>query len=551
MRLAHTLLYLGFMSPTRSLLFMLLAGSSALACSSAPDESVGQAEDQALSGRAACAFKRGDKPSTTLPNAKVPSGTVDKIVVLMQENRSFDHYFGQLNAYLAKKVRNDARLQAEYSGWQVDGAQASGQDDGKGGKLSGHHAPELCHADTNHEWYGAHEEFNGGKNDGFFLANNHKSELGLDDSLTSGQRALDWYDDRDLPFYYDVATTFGIGDRYFSSLLGPTFPNRDFLYSATSKGLTYNWTGLQARDNAHVPFRAPYDDDNESSERLIFDRLQKAGISWDIYTDGRVSVDLPGPFPEISSLMKLKVGVSTAVGDGIGPHGHWGWGTIFKFHSMNEFYDDAKHGRLPHVAFVDPNLTGGSSQANDEHPPSNIQAGEDYVSRVTHALMDGKDWNHTALFVTWDENGGIYDHVTPPKACAPDGNKPVFHGSEDTEYAKDHPGDGFDRYGFRVPVLVISPWVKAHHVSHVTYDHTSILRFIETRFDLPALSSRDANAENMTDFFDFSRPTYPARDDGKGWYEGRPQLKASGMAQGGDAAKQRVTDCANKYTHGK
>ncbi len=539
------------MSTTRSLLFMFAASTSALACSSAPGEAEGQTGDEAFTARSACSFQRGDKASKTLPGASVPAGTVDKVVVLMQENRSFDHYFGQLNAYVAKKLKEKPELRAAYPAWHVDGAEASGQDDGKGGKLHGAHAPELCHADTNHEWYGAHEEYNDGKLDGFFLANNHQSELGLPDALTSGQRALDWYDDRDLPYYYDVATTFGIGDRYFSSLLGPTFPNRDFLYSATSRGITYNWTGLEARDSAHVPFRQSYDNDNESTERLIFDRLEKAGISWAIYTDGHVTADLPGPFPKISPAVTLKVGVSTAIGDGIGIHGHWGWHTIFKFHSMDDFYEDAKNGKLPHVAFVDPNLTGGASQSNDEHPPSNIQLGEDYVARVASALMNGKDWNHSALFVTWDENGGIYDHVAPPKACPPDGSKPKFHTTEDIAFDKEHPGDGFDRYGFRVPVLVISPWSRAHHVSHATYDHTSILRFIETRFDLPALSARDANADNMVDFFDFSRPTFPAKDDGKGWAEGRPHLAATGMVRDGDKANQRVRACADKYTHGK
>jgi phospholipase C len=281
------------------------------------------------------------------------------------------------------------------------------------------------------------------------------------------------------------------------------------------------------------------------------DRLQKHGVSWAIYTDGHVGVNLPGPLPNISTEFTLKVGVSTAIGDGIALHGHWGWGTLFKFKSMDDFYEDAKNGKLPHVAFVDPNLTGGASQSNDEHPPSNVQPGEDFVAHVTDAVMQGKDWNHTALFVTWDENGGIYDHVAPPPACAPDDEKPRFHETEDVAYSKEHPNDGFDRYGFRVPILVVSPWAKAHHVSHVTYDHTSILRFIETRFDLPALSSRDANAENMVDFFDFSRPTYQAKDDSRGWAERRPRLVQSGMVQGGDAAKQRVKDCADKYTHGK
>ena len=479
MRLAHTLLYLGFMSPTRSLLFMLLAGSSALACSAAPDESVGQAEDQALSGRAACAFKRGDKPSKTLPSAKVPSGTVDKIVVLMQENRSFDHYFGQLNAYLAKKVRNDARLQAEYSGWHVDGAQASGQDDGKGGKLSGHHAPELCHADTNHEWYGAHEEFNGGKMNGFYQANQSFIEEGqptVDAALINGERALWWYDERDIPFYYSLASTFGIGDHYFSSVMGPTWPNRDYLYAATSRGMTTN-----KRPNlTNLDFPA--------HDTVIFHELQRRKVDWQIFVDGAL------PAPRMATF--LSPGTV-----------FWHYMLAGRVHGMGDFYERARNGTLPEVSFLDANIHE-DVDGNDEHPPGDIQNGQKFTSDIVHAMFGSPNWKDSVLFITYDENGGIYDHVVPPSACAPDEIAPEFSTDEDKAFDAANPGTGFGQLGFRVPVTVVSPFAKKGYVSHKTYDHTSITRFIETKFKMPALTARDANADAMLDFFDFENPPF-------------------------------------------
>ena len=138
----------------------------------------------------------------------------------------------------------------------------------------------------------------------------------------------------------------------------------------------------------------------------------------------------------------------------------------------------------------------------DEHPPANIQQGEQFAASVTEAVLTSPDWPHTALFITYDEHGGFYDHVPPPAACAPDAISPMLDPSDPSS---DFPAQ-FDRYGFRVPLLVVSPYVKPGFVSHVIYDHTSILRFIETRYDLPALTNRDANAAPLLDLFDFSRP---------------------------------------------
>jgi phospholipase C len=123
-----------------------------------------------------------------------------------------------------------------------------------------------------------------------------------------------------------------------------------------------------------------------------------------------------------------------------------------------------------------------------------------FLHDVVQAVMQSPQWPHAAVIITFDEHGGIYDHVQPPPACPPDDTAPML-GAGDTPAM-------FDRYGVRVPLLVISPYAKPHFVSHVTYDHTSILRFLEARFGMPSLTRRDANADPLFDMFDFSKPSF-------------------------------------------
>ncbi|MBP9112644.1 MAG: hypothetical protein KBF88_07525, partial [Polyangiaceae bacterium] len=384
--------------------YLQLAGSAAAVvflAQGCATEYVEETDDAYSADRAACRFKRGAKSEVTAGvGAKIPAGTVEKIVVLMQENRSFDHLFHNLNNYakrsdidLAKEIVQP--MKPDYSG--------EGRDQGP--FVEGQHAPHLCFGDTNHEWYAAHEQFNNGKMNGFWQTNQSKTELGLAPEHTLGARALWWYDERDIPFYYDLAATFGIGDKYFSSVLGPTFPNRDFLYGATSKGLTYNFspTPKHAKDLGDHPFQHMYDPDNPET---IFDALEAKGISWKVYSAvSKFGIDLP-----------IVAGVSSAIGSA-GPFTRWGVKSITHFKDIGDYYEDAKKGELPAVSFVDANLTGGAPPSNDDHPPGNIQDGEKFVATIVNTLMTGKDWKRSALFITWDENGGLYDHVTPPKAC--------------------------------------------------------------------------------------------------------------------------------------
>jgi phospholipase C len=274
-----------------------------------------------------------------------------------------------------------------------------------------------------------------------------------------------WYDERDLPLYYELGKTFAIADHYHCSVPGPTWPNRMFLYAATSFGETTN----------SLPDISPYPyPDNPAT---VLDELEPAGVSWLLYADGAP-------------------GAGTIYG--FAGRGRWGRTITAPF---SQFQSDAAAGTLPQVSFVDPNLNSelNKGAGTDEHPPGDIQSGQLFVSQVVQAVMQSPQWPHIALFITHDEHGGFYDHVAPPKACRPDATAPILAAGDTT-------AGGFDLYGVRVLLLAVSPYAKPGYTGHHVYDHTSITRFIEAKFKLPALTGRDANAEPPTDLFDFAGP---------------------------------------------
>jgi phospholipase C len=311
-------------------------------------------------------------------------------------------------------------------------------------------------------------QYDDGKMDGFYESNQgDKGEVIPDPAtdLRSGERAMTWYDEREIPYYYALAKAFGIGDHYFCSLLGPTWPNRMYLFAGTSFGLAGN---TFADVSAH-PF--------PQSDAVVLDELDKRHVDWKLYTGG-------GP-----------PGVATVLGVGLPTR----YGERSVLFTMDDFFRDAAEGKLPPVVYLDANFTKtGDPDSEDEHPPSNPQLGQRFTSKIVDALFKSPQWGKLAFFMTYDEHGGIYDHVPPPKACAPDAKPPEKNGQPLT--------GAFDRYGMRVPFLVVSPYAKRGYVSHGVYDHTSILRFIQAKHRLPALTARDANAAIPTDFFDFQSP---------------------------------------------
>jgi phospholipase C len=271
-----------------------------------------------------------------------------------------------------------------------------------------------------------------------------------------GPAAMGYWTGEDLPFYYSLARQFPIADRYFCSVMAQTYPNRRFLIAGTALGdVSTNATGISPKD-------AP--------NGTIFDRLDAHGITWKDYYPDAPSVALF--LPEWTENQK----------DGRVVH-------------IDQFMTDAASGNLPHVALVDP-YTNFSEENGD------ISVGEAYAARIIDAVLHSPAWSKTALIWTYDEHGGWYDHVPPVPAVRPDNVPPEI------TVPPDQPG-AYDYTGFRVPMAMISPWAKKDYVSHVVHDHTSILKFIETKWNLPALTYRDANASNLHDFFDFGASRAP------------------------------------------
>jgi len=389
-----------------------------------------------------CPFAAGTLPAATLP-AGTPHGAqlpLDTIVVLMQENRSFDHYFGKLHA--------EGKPQSEG-----EPKKASNPDPAGGAPIRAFHQKHYCEvADLDHSWNGTHREWDGGAMDGFTAAN----QFLPDDP--SGKRTMGFYDQHDLPFYYGLYRKFATADRFFCSVLSQTFPNRFYLLAATSFG--------HIRNDFATNFAPP--------GGTIFERLDAAGVTWRIYAS---QIAFALEFAYVSDPQRKSHIVPVA-----------------------QFGSDAQAGTLPQVAWIDPIFLNTEVIENDEHPPANIQVGQQFVAQIVTALFASPQWGRSALFVTYDEHGGFFDHVPPPPACKPDDIPPMLQ-------AGDAPGE-FDRYGIRVPVVLVSPFARRHFVSHTVYDHTSILRFIETRFDLPALTARDANADPMLELFDFQHARF-------------------------------------------
>ena len=266
--------------------------------------------------------------------------------------------------------------------------------------------------------------------------------------------AMGYWEADDLPFYHSMARLFPIGDRYFCSVMAQTYPNRRFLIAGTALGnISTDVTGISKVD-------AP--------NGTIFDRLNQQGISWkDYYTD----------LPTCALFEPVLLNNPT------------------KAVHVSQFFTDAASGNLPAFSLVDPYV-------NFSEEDGDISVGEGYAALVINAVMRGPAWDKTALFWVYDEHGGWYDHVPPQPAVKPDNVEPMLK-----------PGDvpgSYDYTGFRVPCCVVSAWSKKDYVSHQTFDHTSILKFVETKWNLPALTYRDANAHNMVDFFDLkaARPPF-------------------------------------------
>lgn len=369
--------------------------------------------------RAACAFGPGARASETLAwtHALADSIPIRHVIVLMKENRSFDHLFGKLHdlGQPASEAVPSTYVNPDLSGAGV----------------SPFHATTTCiGTDPGHQSASMQAALHGGAMDGFVIS-------AANSTGTDGHFVMAQYDNGDIPFDYWLATTYALSDRHFAPMQSGTFSVRDFLLFATNAGVVD--TGIS------------YPDPDTNS---IFRTLMNAGYTWAAYTDSE-------PFSGALGWTADDPGV----------------------HTMQEFYAALDRGTLPNVAFVD-----GVEDIEDDHPTADLQVGERWLKNIYDHAVASPQWSRLAMLWTYDECGAFADHVPPPDACLTGGpNEWPFRG-----------------LGPRVPLVAISPWAKAHYVSHVVNDHTAITRFIEALFDLPALTSRDANSAALFDLFDFS-----------------------------------------------
>jgi len=383
--------------------------------------------------------------------------SVQHVVIMLQENRSFDHYFGSLNEYRASQGLSQ----------NVDGLPSGAENLGYDGvtMVQAFHLATQCTENLSSFWNESHVDWNRQSPmsntplmNGFAWSAGH---FATDENLagrgpytdTLGARAMGYYNSNDLPYYYFMATQFATSDHWYSPVDSRTEPNRMYLYAATSQG--------------HV-----YPPQQSLTATTIFKELDDAGVSWKIYeTD-----------PGANYLTYFE------------PYASQHSANIV---SATQFVADADNGKLPAVAFIE----AGYNSGRDEHPTSSIQHGEVYVASLINGLMQSPSWSSSVFFLTWDEGGGFYDHVPPVSTVNPDGIHP-----NDLKPGDFTGPDAFTRTGFRVPLIVISPFAKQGYVSHTVADYTAMLKFIENRWGLSALTKRDAAQPDISEFFDWSAP---------------------------------------------
>ncbi|MEK6276776.1 MAG: alkaline phosphatase family protein [Actinomycetota bacterium] len=390
-----------------------LAGGAALAGMLPPDELV----------RAAARFQGRVK----LPSPR--NMPIDTFVVLMMENRSFDHYFG----------------------WhpKADGRNAGlVYPDAAGNPVATHHlTPDFqgCDfRDPDHGWNGGRHQYGGGQMNGFVQGNQAGDGS---DSFAAG-----YYLKSDLDFIPHAAGAFQLYDRFFCSIMASTYPNRHYMWSAQSGGQKSN---IQ----------------QANSWETIFDRAASKGVSGTYFNS-----DLP-----VSALY--------------GPKG------LAITQPIGNYYTRAAAGNLPNISYVDPPFKdggGGDGVSADEHPHGDVRLGQAFMSDVVHAFIDSPQFKRGALFIVYDEWGGFFDHARP-------------HFVPDDRRSRDLYED-FGMTGFRVPAVVVSPYVKRGRVNHASCTFESILKLISYRFGLGALNKRHRYAFNIGRTFDWNSPNFNRPD---------------------------------------
>ena len=484
----------------------------------------------ACTGGGACSLTLSAAASVSAAFTSLGSlQALNHIIIFAQENRSFDQYFGALREYWAQNGIADQSFDglpqfnppSGTAPLQGPAPSIPGCDPSKpfpqytacysdpSNSITSFHMNSVCNENPSPFWDEAHVDWdlndyigtspaqlNGFVKTAADLAR-QQSPTFMD---TNGLRAMGYFDGSDLNFYYFMASNFATSDRWFSPVMSRTQINRMYLLAATSQGHVY-------------PLAPPY---GALTATTIFQELQNAGISWKIYVDPTGTSCAPtdsGCLIGYSYINMFTYAQTISNTPSL----------LQNIVPISQFLTDAQNGTLPQVALIEP----ASAASLDEHPndwdtssPSDIQAGAKYAESLMNALMAGPNWKDSAMIFTYDEFGGFYDHVSPQPMPSPDGILPIDLKPGDACDGAGQLGTGtcnFNWTGYRVPLIVISPFAKKNFVSHTVRDFTAVLKLIETRFNVPALNARDAAQPSMNEFFDFTNvpwatpPTPPAQ----------------------------------------
>lgn len=366
---------------------------------------------------------------------------IKHVVFIIKENRSFDNYFGTFPG--------------------ADGATQGKLSNGRVMKLQ--HTPDMTPHDVDHTWYSALNSIDNGKMDRYDL-----------DPLASVDGDLLAYsqlNQSDIPNYFSYAQHFVLADRAFSSLHGPSMPNHFYTVAATSDDVIStpntignDWSWGCDSDDPNMTVQVMPPNGNISNVfpcfdfQTLTDLLDQASVSWKYYapTYGERGYQ----YSTLDEVRHIRYGND--------------WTNVVP---DTQFESDALAGNLPSVTWL---VTGIAN----EHPPNPTCFGENWTVQQINAIMQGPDWPTTAIFLVWDDFGGLYDHVPPPTVD--------FYG-----------------LGQRVPFLIISPYAIPNHISHTVYEFSSVIKFIEETFGLPNLGNRDVHANDTMDSFDFNQTPNP------------------------------------------
>lgn len=385
--------------------------------------------------------------SSTKPVSPPGLSKIEHFVFIMQENRSFDSYFGT------------------YPGADGIPPGVALIDPVDGSLVAPFHDPNPVNRGGPHLWDNSQADVDGGKMDGF-LAESYKGKSGAPNpGKLNPKDVMGWHDYREIPNYWDYARDFVLQDHMFESVASYSLPAHLYMLAAQSGG--YVGTKGQAKPSTY-------------NFPEITELLMSGKIDWKYYvTSGKI------PDTEDGEV------VGSVPQQAQAPKKYTLWNPLPAFPKVKDnpaqwdrlvdtanFYKDARAGKLPQVSWVIP------SSAVSEHPPSGVRAGMAYVTGLVNAVMKSKDWNSTAIFISWDDWGGFYDHVPPPSV---------------DQYG----------YGIRVPGLVISPYARRGYIDKNVYSFESWLKIVEERFGVSTLTARDSQARDMTAAFDFTQQPRP------------------------------------------